>query len=67
MIKFDRIIIGGITGAGISVALSQIAMFAGEAKLAGAAFSDPINWFMVAAISGACAGGGLTILLGKDN
>ena len=68
MIKFDRIIIGAIAGGGLSVALAQIGVFVGgEARIAGAALADPVRWFLVAAISGACAGGGLAMLWGKDD
>jgi xanthine/CO dehydrogenase XdhC/CoxF family maturation factor len=68
MIKFDRILIGAVTGGSLSVALAQIAAFVGgEARVAGAVQSDPLGWLLVAAISGACAGGGLTVLFSKDD
>ena len=68
MINLEKAIIGAVAGAGASVALSQIAIFAGSDKIvAGSAAGDPMHWFMVAAISGACAGGGLTMLLAKGD
>lgn len=68
MLKFDRIIIGAITGAGLSVAIAQIAVFlGGEKNVVGTVFAEPVRWFFVSALSGACAGGGLAVLFSKDD
>lgn len=68
MINLEKAVLGALAGGGLSVSLSQIAIYAGSEKIiAGSAAGDPLHWFLVAAVSGVCAGGGLAAIIAKDD